>query len=137
MESPNGNVSSSRAPRGKSLSGVLTGGGAEVFMCSLCAATTCPQCQTTSGVRAGTPRDQCIIDHVPGPGIDPAPRSQFVSSLSQIEVPTQLSENLCFERARITHTYTLAFNRSQNLLISITSPLNQGAIAALPPANLS
>lgn len=110
---------------------------AEVFMCSLCAATSCPYCQTTSGLRAGTSGDQCIIDHVPGPGIDPALRSQFLSSLSQIEVPTQISENPCFERARITHT--LLFNTSQNLLISITSSalVNQEAINALPPSNLS
>jgi len=49
-------------------------------------------------------------------------RSQFVSTLSQIEVATQLSENLCFEREH-THTHTLVFKRNQNLLISITCRL--------------
>lgn len=64
-----------------------------MFMCSLCA-TTYSHYQTSSVLRARTPGDQCIIDHVPVLGIDPSLRSQFVSSLSQIEVPTQLSENL-------------------------------------------
>lgn len=120
MESPNGNVSSSKAnPWEKPELSLNRRRCRSVYV--FIVATTYPYCQTTSGLRAGTPGDQCIIDHVPGPGIDPAPRSQFVSSLSQIEVPTQLNENPCFERARITHT--LAFNRSQNLLISITCPL--------------
>lgn len=63
-------------------------------MCSLCSATTCLHSQTSSGIKAETPGDQCVADHVPGPGIDSSLHSQFVPSLSQIEVLTQLNENL-------------------------------------------
>lgn len=128
-----------KRPVGKCLSWVLTGDGAEVFMCSLCAATTCPHCQTTSRLRAGTPGINASLTMCLGLVLIQPPRSQFVSSLSQIEVPTQLSENLCFVSARITHTHTLLFNTSWNLLISITCLLriNQEPITALPPSNLS
>lgn len=146
MESPKGSVSSSTALRGKSPSWVQPGssggssGGEEVFMCSLCAATTFTRYQTTGRLRAGTPGDQCIIDHVPGPGIDPAPHGQFVSSLRQIEVPTQLSENLCFKESKHhtrTHRHTVVFNSIYALKNHLNHMscawINQQALSALPP----
>lgn len=102
-------------------------------MCSLCAVTTCPHYQATSGLSIGALGDQCIIDHVPGPGIDPSSCSQFVSSLSQIEVPRRLSESLCYERS---HT------QQGSIEVKICSSLNhmssaqdnyREVISALPP----
>ena len=77
MENPKGDVSSSQMQRGKSPSWVPTSSGAEVFMCSLCAAAACPRCETMNGLRAGPPGDQYINDQALGPGIDSRVASLF------------------------------------------------------------
>lgn len=38
------------------------------------------RCHRTTGFKSGTPRDQCITEHEPEPGIDPALHGQFVFS---------------------------------------------------------